>query len=74
MAAMLGICTDEADTPEQVRLVLAVIRTSRVVEHVADLHATTEQFRVGGLDVGDDKIQALSGAGRRGSDVLAEDD
>jgi len=45
-----------------------------VVEWLADLDATTEQCVASGLDVGDDQVQALGGAGRRRGDVLAEDD
>jgi hypothetical protein len=44
------------------------------VEHLADLDAATEQLVAGGLDVGDDQVQPLAGAGRRRGDVLAEDD
>ena len=44
------------------------------MEHLADLDAATEQLVAGGLDVGDDQVQALGGAGRRRGDVLAEDD
>ena len=44
------------------------------MEHLADLDAATEQFVAGGLDVGDDQVQALGRAGRRRGDVLAEDD
>ncbi len=43
------------------------------VEGFADLDAAIEQVLAGGFDVGDDQIQALRGAGRRGGDVLAED-
>jgi len=32
------------------------------VEHFADLDAAIEQFFAGGLDVGDDQVQALGGA------------
>ena len=45
-----------------------------VVEHLADLDSATEQLVAGGLDVGDDQVQALGGAGCRRGDVLAEDD
>ena len=45
-----------------------------VVEGLADLDAASEQLLAGGLDVGDDQIEALRGAGRRRGDVLAEDD
>ena len=44
------------------------------MEYLADLNAATEQIVAGGLDVSDDQIKALSGAGSRRGDVLAEDD
>jgi hypothetical protein len=34
----------------------------------------TERFGAGGFDIGDDQVQALSGARCRRGDVLAEDD
>jgi hypothetical protein len=43
------------------------------MEHLADRDAAIEQFLAGGVDVGNDQVQALGGAGRRGGDVLAED-
>jgi hypothetical protein len=45
-----------------------------VVERLADRDAAIEQFLAGGVDVGNDQVQALGGAGRRRGDVLAEDD
>jgi hypothetical protein len=45
-----------------------------VVERLADRDAATEQFLASGLDVGNDQVQALGGAGRRRRNVLAEDD
>src|SRR6266404_182944 len=44
------------------------------MEYLTDLDATTEQLFAGGLDVGDDQVQALDRAGCRRGDVLAEDD
>jgi len=43
-------------------------------EHFGDLDAAIEQRFAGGLDVGDNEVQALRGAGCRRGDVLAEDD
>jgi hypothetical protein len=44
------------------------------MERRADRDAAIEQFLAGGVDVGNDQVQALGGAGRRRGDVLAEDD
>jgi hypothetical protein len=44
------------------------------VKHLADLNPAIEQFGAGGLDVGNDQVQSLRGAGRRRGDVPAEDD
>src|SRR3712207_9336868 len=44
------------------------------VERPADLHAATEQILASGLDVGDDEVQSLGGAGRGLGEVLTEDD
>src|SRR6185295_17753215 len=52
----------------------ASVYTAGVVEHRADLDAATKQLFAGGLDVGDDQVQALGGARCRRGDVLAEDD
>ena len=60
--------------PKQVGFVRASVHTAGVVEHLADLDAATEQLFAGSLDVGDDQVQALGGAGCRRGDVLAEDD
>src|SRR6266446_6198178 len=70
---MLGVGTADPNSPKQVGLVRAAVHTV-AVEHLADLDAATEQLGAGSLDVRDDQVQALSGAGRRRSDVLAEDD
>ena len=74
VAAMLGIRTVDPAPPKQVGLVLASVHAAGVVEHLADLDAATKQFFACGLDVGDDQVQALGGAGCRRRDVLAEDD
>ena len=71
---MLGIRTADPEPPKQIGLVRAGVHVAGVVEHLADLDAATEQFVAGGLDVGDDQVQSLGGAGRRRGDVLAEDD
>ena len=71
---MLGIRTADPEPPKQVGLVRAGVHAAGVVEHLADLDAATEQLVAGGLDVGDDQVQALGGAGCRRGDVLAEDD
>src|SRR5215472_5268376 len=73
VAAMLRIRTADPDPPKQVGRIRAGIHASGTVEHFADGDAATEQLVAGGLDVGDDQVQALGGAGLRGGDVLAED-
>src|SRR4029077_9506923 len=50
------------------------IPSSRFMEPLADLDAGTAELGAGGLDVGDDQVQALGGSGCRRGDVLAEDD
>src|SRR5215510_11904529 len=74
VAAMLGIRTANPEAPKQVRLVRTSIHTAGVMEHLADLDAATKQLFAGGLDVRDDQVQALGGAGCRRGDVFAEDD
>ena len=71
---MLGIRTADPEPPKQVGLVRASVHAAGVVEHLADLDAAIEQLVAGGLDVGDDQVQALGGAGCCRGDVLAEDD
>src|ERR1700720_276029 len=44
------------------------------MKHFADLDAATEQLGADGLDVGNDQVQALRGAGSSRGDVLAEND
>jgi hypothetical protein len=65
VAAMLGIRTADPDPSKQVGLVRARVHAGVVVEHFADLRAAIEQLFAGGLDVGDDQVQALGGAGCR---------
>src|SRR5882724_11916521 len=74
VAAVLGIRTANPDPPKQIGLVRADVRVAGAVEHLADLDAATEQLVAGGLDVGDDQVQSLGGAGCRRGHVLAEDD
>jgi hypothetical protein len=59
--------------PEEIGLVRAGVHAV-AVEHLAHLDAATAELVAGGRDVGDDQVQALSGARRRRGDVLAEDD
>src|SRR5271156_6901103 len=70
---MLWLRTADADASKQVGLIGARVHAF-AVKHFGDRDAEIEQRFAGGLDVGDDQVQALSGAGRRWSDVLAEDD
>ena len=74
VAAMLGVRTVDPDPPKQVGFVRASVHVAAAVEHLADLNAATKQIVPSSFDVGDDQIQALSRAGNRPSDVLAEDD
>jgi hypothetical protein len=74
VASMLGISPADAHAPKQVRLVGTGVHTVGVVEHLADLDAATKQVFAGGLDVGDDQVQTLRGAGCGGGDIGAEDD
>src|SRR5262252_10634730 len=71
---MIGIRTVDPETPKQVRLVRASVHTPGVMEHLADLDTATKQLFAGGLDVGNDQVQALGGTGFRRGDILAEDD
>src|SRR5215469_12859602 len=71
---MIGIRTVQPEPPEQVRLVRASVRAGGVVEHLADLDAATEQLVARGLDIGDDQVQALGGAGCRRGDIFAKND
>src|SRR5881396_3507480 len=70
---MFGIGTADAEPSKQVGVIRASVYAF-AVEHFADLDATTKQIGAGGLEVGNDQVQALRGAGRRGGDVLAEND
>src|SRR6516162_5161673 len=71
---MLGIRTADPEAPKQVGLVRSSVHAAVVVEHLADLDAATEQLVAGGLDVGDDHVQALGGAGCCRGNIRAEDD
>src|ERR1700730_11763970 len=71
VAAVLGIRTADAHTSKQEWLVRARVHAF-VVKHLANLDATIEQLFAGGLEVGDDQVHALGGAGRRRGDVPAE--
>ena len=70
---MLGIRAD-AKPPKQVGLVRAGVHVGVVVERLADGDAAPTQVFAGGLEVGDDQVEALGGAGHRRGDVPAEDD
>src|SRR5215467_8270338 len=74
VAAMLGIRTADPEPPKQVRFVRTSVHTAGVVKHLADLDASTKQLSAGGLDVVNDQVQALGGAGYGRGDILAEDD
>src|ERR687890_73015 len=71
---MVGIRTAHPEPSEQEGLVRTGMRVARVVEHLADLDAATEQLVARGPDAGDHEVQSLGGAGCRRSHVLAEDD
>src|SRR5271154_5991621 len=71
---MLGIGAADPFPAKEVGLVRTGVHVSGAVEDLADLDAATEQIRAGGHDVGDDQVEALSGAGSRRGDVPAEDD
>src|SRR4029077_15880853 len=74
VAGMLGIRTADPLPAKQIGFVRAVIHAAGVVERLADLDAASKQILAGGLDVGDDQVQALGRAGRRRGNALAEDD
>src|SRR5580704_11985487 len=71
---MLGITTVDADPPKQVGLVATGEHVAAAVEYLADLNVATGQIIAGGLDVSDDQIKSLGGAGSRRGNILAEDD
>src|ERR1700676_1618948 len=71
---MLRIRATDPQPSEEERLVRSSVDTASVVEYLADLNAAAEQFLPRRLEVRDDKIQPLRRAGRRLSNVLAEDD
>src|SRR4029077_21033509 len=68
-----GVRTADPAPPKEVGLVRAVVHAAGVVERFADLDAKTEQLFAGGLDVGDDQVQALGRTGRCRGNVLTED-
>ena len=74
IAAILGIRAADPEPAKQVGLVRARVHDAGVVEHFTDLDAATEKLVADGLDVRNDQVQPLGGAGRRGGDVLAKDD
>src|SRR5580704_2172283 len=69
---MAGIRATGADPPEKVGLVRARVHAV-IVKHFADRNAAIEQRFAGGLEVRDDQVQALRGAGSRNADILAKD-
>src|SRR5580704_16112970 len=71
---MRWIWAADSDPPKQVGLVRASVHVASAMEHLADLNAAPEQILSRGLDVSNDQIKALSGAGSRRRDVPAEDD
>src|SRR5882672_1231647 len=71
---MVRIRAADPNPSKQVGLVRASVHAAGIVEHLADLNSATEQLVARGLDVGDDQVQALRGAGCRRGYVLAEDD
>src|SRR5580704_3924193 len=70
---MRWIWAADSDPPKQVGLVRASVHVASAMEHLADLNAAPEQILSRGLDVSNDQIKALSGAGSRRRDVPAED-
>ena len=74
IAALLGIRTANPEAPKKVGLVRTSVNDVGLVKYLADLDTATEQVLADGLDVGDDQVKALGGAGCCRGDVLAEDD
>jgi hypothetical protein len=66
--------TADAEPAEDIRLVRTAMLVAAAVEGLADLDTATHQVGTGSLDVRDDQVQSLRGAGHCGGDVLAEDD
>src|SRR5271167_1365521 len=73
IAAMFGIRTADPKPSKQVGPIRPSVHAGGIVEDIADLDTATEQFAAGGLDVGDDQVKALGGAGCRRGDILTED-
>jgi hypothetical protein len=74
VATMRGIRTPDPFPPKQVGFVRPIVLAAGTVEHLADFDAAPKQFFAGGLDIGDDQVKTLSGAGGGCGNVLAEDD
>src|SRR6266478_3185655 len=74
VAAVLGIRAADAAPPKQIGLIRAGVHVAAAMENLADLDAASKQLVAGGLDVGNDQVQSLGGAGCRGGDVLAKND
>ena len=72
VAAVFWVRTANPDTAEQVRLVGSRVHVAAAMKGRADLHTTIEQFLARGLDVRDDQIESLGGAGGRRGDIRAE--
>ena len=62
---MLGIRPLTPEASKEVGFVRTSVHLAGV-EHLANFDAATEQFLAGGLDIGDDQVEALGGAGCRG--------
>src|SRR6185312_9169495 len=73
VAAARRIRAAQPDPSEQIGLVRANVHVAAGVERLTDRNAAAEQLVAGGLDVGDDEVEALRGAGRGRGDVPAED-
>ena len=71
---MLRIRTADSTAPKQVGLVRTSVDAAGLVEHLADLDSAPEQLVASGLDIRDDQVESLGGAGCCRGDVLSEDD
>ena len=60
---MRRIRAADARPPEQIRLVRAEVPVALAMERLADGDAARDQIFSRSLDVGDDQVQALGGAG-----------
>jgi hypothetical protein len=63
VAAVLRIRPGDPAAPEEIRLVGARIGVVGTVKGFGDIDAAAEQLRTGRLDVGDDEVETLGGAG-----------